>query len=332
MLTGMSKNQSVSQIMATVLLALSPGIAAQVWQFGPGVLLQCLIAASAALLGEAAALSLRRRPLRPALGDFSAVLTAVLLAISLPPTAPWWLTSFGALFAILIGKQVYGGLGFNPFNPAMVGYAVLLISFPRAMTTWLPPQELLPTSLNLSDCLNIIFSGHPIDGLAMATPLDHSRTELGLGHSIDETHANALFASFGGKGWQWVNAGFLLGGLWLLRQPIIGWAIPSAYLTVLFIGALLLHLWDPLNQPTPLFHLFSGATMLGAFFIATDPVSAATTPRGRWIYGALTGLLVLVIRVWGGYPDGVAFAVLLMNLAAPTIDHYTRPRAYGYSE
>lgn len=324
--------QSVRRIMALVLVALMPGIIAQVWQFGPGVLLQCVIAISSALAAEAMALQLRQRPVRPALGDLSAVLTGVLLAIALPPTSPWWLTSFGAFFALIIGKQLYGGLGFNPFNPAMVGYAVLLISFPRLMTSWPAPQSLLSAPWNLTAIWSVIFEGQSIDGVAMATPLDQSRTELGLGRSIDDIHSHALFASMGGRGWQWVNLGFLLGGLWLLQQRVIDRAIPSAYLATLFTGTLILHLWDPVHQPTPLLHLFSGATMLGAFFIATDPVSAATTPLGRWVCGVITGLLVLVIRIWGGYPDGVAFAVLLMNFAAPTIDHFTQPRVYGDSK
>lgn len=318
--------------MFCVLLALLPGVAAQVWQFGPGVFMQCLITIGSALAGETVALTLRRRSILTALGDLSAILTAVLLAIALPPMTPWWLSCFATLFAILIGKHVYGGLGFNPFNPAMVGYAAALISFPLLMTTWLPPQELLASPLSLTELQHAVFSALPIDGVAMATPLDHSRTQLGLGRSVDEIHTSSLFTHLAGKGWQWVNFGFLLGGCWLLWRRIIVWAIPSAFLATLFTGALLLHLWDPVQQPTPMFHLFSGATMLGAFFIATDPVSATTTPLGRWIYGVGTGLLVLVIRVWGGYPDGVAFAVLLMNFAAPTIDHFTRPRAYGYAE
>lgn len=325
---------SVSRLMLLVLLALVPGILMQCWQFGPGVLINIAIAVVVAELAEAAVLSLRRRPLKPFLSDGSAALTAVLLAVALPPLSPAWMTAFGTLFALIFGKHLYGGLGYNPFNPAMVGYALLLISFPRHMTAWMPPTELLPHAPGFTDTLALIFqrdSAPLFDGLAQATPLDTLKTQLGLSRGVDEIQSAApIFDAIGGKGWHWVNLGYLAGGLWLLRRGLIGWQIPAGFLVTLFAAAMLGFLFDPALHPTPLFHLFSGATMLGAFFIATDPVSAATTPRGRLIYGAGIGLLVFVIRSWGGYPDGVAFAVLLLNLAAPAIDYYTQPRVYGH--
>jgi electron transport complex protein RnfD len=325
---------SVSRIMLEVLAALLPGLAALAVQFGPGVLIQCLIALVVAATAEAAALRLRERPVAPTLRDCSAALTAVLLAVSLPPLAPWWIAAFGTLFAILIGKQVYGGLGYNPFNPAMVGYAVLLVSFPRQMTAWLPPLELNPSPLDFAATWNAICgrelpAGLRFDALAMATPLDTLKTQLGRNIALDEIRGAGIFAGIGGKGWGWANFGFLLGGLWLLKRRLIAWQIPAGMLGALFAFSMVFFLLDPAIHPTPLFQLFSGATMLGAFFIATDPVSAATTPRGRLIYGALIGFWVFAIRAFGGYPDGVAFAVLLLNLAAPTIDHYTRPRVFG---
>jgi electron transport complex protein RnfD len=319
--------------MFQVSAALLPGIAALAWQFGPGVLVQIPIALGAALAAEAAVLWLRRRPAMPALADGSAVLTALLLAVSVPPLLPWWATAFGALFAIVIGKQLYGGLGYNPFNPAMVGYAALLISFPRPMTAWLPPLDLAATPLGFADALAWIFHppGPVFDGLAQATPLDTLKTQLGLQTHLDEIQSAGIFGGLSGRGWQWVNAGFLAGGVWLLRRGLADWRIPAGFLGSLFGLALFFFLYDPAVYPTPLFHVFSGAAMLGAFFISTDPVSASTTPKGRWIYGAAIGGLVFVIRSGGGYPDGVAFAVLLLNLAAPAIDHFTRPRVYGHS-
>jgi electron transport complex protein RnfD len=330
----LAPRNSVSRIMLQVLAALIPGVAALVWQFGPGVLVQIGIALITASLAEAGFLALRQRPVIPSLLDGSAALTAVLLAVSLPPLVPWWVGMFGTLFAIVIGKQIYGGLGYNPFNPAMVGYAVLLISFPRQMTAWASPLELSATALSFSDVWALIFqqeSARAFDGLAQATPLDTLKTQLGLQKGLDEIQSAGIFGGFASKGWQWVNFWYLVGGVWMWRGGVIDWRIPAGFLGGFYLLSMFFFLYDPAIYPTPLFHWFSGATMLGAFFIATDPVSAATTPRGRLIYGALIGGLVFVIRSWGGYPDGVAFAVLLMNLAAPTIDHYTRPRVYGHS-
>jgi electron transport complex protein RnfD len=223
-----------------------------------------------------------------------------------------------------MGKQVYGGLGCNPFNPAMVGYAVLLISFPREVTLWHSGP------IGVGETLQAIFGGldsHRLDALAMATPLDATRAQVATGHpaALPESLSSAR------TGAVMVNIGYLAGGLWLLRRNLIDARIPGGLLAGLAGCAFLFYVSDSTLYPNPLFHLFSGATMLAAFFIATDPVSAATTLRGRWIYSAGIGVLIYVIRTWGGYPDGVAFAVLLMNLAAPTLDHFTRPRVYGHS-
>lgn len=322
---------SVRRVMLLVLLALQPGILALVWHFGLGVLVQIGLALATALLGEAGVLLLRKRPLRPALLDGSAAVTAVLLAISIPPLSPWWLIVVGTAFAIVFGKQLYGGLGFNPFNPAMVGYAVLLVSFPRPMTAWATPLALSSHSLSLQEVWGLILQTTPLfDGLTQATPLDTFKTQLGLQTHVDEIQSAGIFAGFAGVGWQWVNAGYLLGGLWLLRLGVIDWRIPAGVLGGLGLPAFGCFLLDPNTYPTPLFHWFEGAAMLGAFFITTDPVSAATTPLGRIVYAVAIGFLLFVIRSWGGYPDGLAFAVLLLNFAAPTLDHYTRPRTYGY--
>ena len=330
----LAPTNSVTRIMLAVLAASIPGIVALFWQFGPGVLVQIPLALVTALTVEAMVLTLRKRRILPVLMDGSAAVTALLLAVSLPPLVPWWITVFGILFAIVIGKQLYGGLGYNPFNPAMVGYAVLLISFPRQMTAWSPPLALVGSNLSFADCAAIIFqqeSAVAFDGLSQATPLDMLKTQLGLQTHLDEIQSAGVFGGMSGKGWQWVNVWFLMGGLWMLRRGIIDWRIPLGFLGSLYLLAMFFFLYEPAVYPSPLFHWFGGATMLGAFFIATDPVSASTTPRGRLVYGALIGILVYVIRSWGGYPDGVAFAVLLLNFAAPTIDHYTRPRVYGHS-
>jgi electron transport complex protein RnfD len=328
---------SVSQIMTQVMLALVPGLIAYVWFFGFGVVINILLAAATAAAAEAAVLLLRGRQPLPILRDNSAVLTGVLLALCLPPLAPWWITVIGALFAIVVVKQLFGGLGYNPFNPAMAGFVLLLISFPLEMTQWIPPSMLSATPPDLVDSAAMIFSGHlsdgrSIDAITQATPLDAVRNHLLQSHMLSEFIQDPIFHGLSGVGWQWINGLFLLGGLWLIRRRIIGWQIPAAMLGALFISALIFRVGDSETYTSPLFHLFSGGAMLGAFFIATDPVTSSTTNRGRLWFGAGVGVLTYVIRTWGGYPDGIAFAVLLMNITAPTIDYYTRPRVFGHEQ
>jgi electron transport complex protein RnfD len=320
--------------MRRVLYALLPGVITLFWSFGWGVLIQIAMASASALLAEAIMLNLRGRALRPFLTDGSAVVTAWLLAVSLPPLAPWWLSATGTGFAIVIAKHLYGGLGYNPFNPAMVGYAVLLISFPLEMTSWPLPQLLSDSQPDLTTTATIIFAGIPapaaaIDALTGATVLDVIKTRLGQGQSLADITATPLFGYIAGSGREWSSMAFAAGGLWLLISGTADWRIPLTMLLSLLTLATVFHVSAPFYYASPVFHLVAGATLLGAFFIATDPVSASTTPRGRLIYGAGIGCLTYLIRVFGGYPDGLAFAVLLMNLAAPSIDYFTRPRVFG---
>jgi electron transport complex protein RnfD len=321
--------------MLQVIYALIPGSLAMIWYFGWGILINIIIAVATAVAAEAGMLLLRKRPMMRFLSDNSAIITGWLLALALPPLVPWWLTVIGVLFAIVVAKHLYGGLGFNPFNPAMIGYVVLIVSFPLQMTQWRPPVMLTEVHLGVLQSANIIFTGHlpahlSWDAITMATPLDTMRIQLGLNLTIEEIRTdNPLWGDFGGKGWEWIGNWYLLGGIWLLYKRVIGWQIPVSMLGGLIAIATLFYLADPDIHPFPAFHVFSGGAMLGAFFIATDPVTASTTPKGRLIYGAGIGCLVYIIRTWGGYPDGVAFSVLLMNLATPTIDHYTQPRVYG---
>jgi electron transport complex protein RnfD len=278
-------------------------------------------------------LKLRNRPVAPFLQDNSALLTAWLLALSIPSLAPWWLVVVGTAFAVAIGKQLYGGLGSNPFNPAMVGYAALIISFPMPMTQWISPQGLAQHSLSFSEQLDYIFNqalpGLKFDAITMATPLDTLKTHLHQDEAISHIFAMPIFSQLGGYGSEMVALGFLLGGIYLLTRKIISWHIPVAYLGSLYVIAALFHMANPAHYATPLFHLFSGAAMLGAFFILTDPVSGPTTPRGKLIFAAGAALLTYLIRVFGGFPDGVAFATLLMNICVPLIDVYTQPKVFG---
>jgi len=324
---------SVIQLMLAVLYALIPGLLVYVYFFGMGVLINISIAVITAVSLEAIILKVRQRPVLPFLLDGSAVVTAVLLALALPTLSPWWLTVIGVGFAIVIAKHLYGGLGYNPFNPAMVGYATLLIAFPAEMTAWLPSQT---HDFSFIDSLRFTFFeslpvGRDYDSITMATPLDTVKTQLGLNFTLDEIRStnNSLFGGIAGSGWEWINLLFMLGGFTLIYMKVINWRIPVAMLVSLFGIALFFSLLDTDAYANPMFHLFSGAAMLGAFFIATDPVTASTTFKGQLIYGAGIGILTYIIRTWGGYPDGVAFAVLLMNMAVPTIDYYTRPRVFG---
>ncbi|MBL4783625.1 MAG: electron transport complex subunit RsxD [Porticoccaceae bacterium] len=325
---------SIQKMMLWVLVALAPGIITMIWYFGFGVLLNIIICVSTAVFAEALMLYLRGRPILPFISDLSAVVTGLLLALSLPTLAPWWIPFIGAIIAIVIAKHLYGGLGYNPFNPAMVAFAVLMVSFPKSMTVWTLPYSLMPNGGSFSDVLSFVFGQPPakevIDAMTAATPLDQMKTQLGLNQTVAEIQSASIFGSFAGTGWQWVSIAYLMGGVVLLFKKVISWHIPVGLLTGLFVISSFFYLFEPGLSPSPTFHLFSGGAMIGAFFIATDPVTAATTLKGRFIYGALIGVLTYIIRTWGGYPEGIAFAVILINMAVPLIDHYTQPRVYGH--
>jgi electron transport complex protein RnfD len=349
---------TTSRIMLLVILATVPGIIALTYFFGWGNLINIVLASITALTCEALILKIRKRPILFSLKDNSALLTAVLLGIALPPFVPWWVTVVAVSFAMVFAKHLYGGLGNNPFNPAMVGYALVLISFPVQMTTtWAMPFFLAPDTLipgqgiipaqvmSFTDTLGVIFSNTNslangfTDAFTGATPLDTYK-HLAKNETSIEILQGPLFAdaSLGGSasnwfagGWEFVNIAFLIGGLALLALRLFTWHIPFSVLAALGTCSMLFG-WDAdLYVPWSL-HIFTGATMLCAFFIATDPVTASTTPLGKIIYGAGIGILIFVIRTWGAYPDAVAFAVLLMNFAAPLIDTYTQPRTYGHEK
>jgi electron transport complex protein RnfD len=320
--------------MLHVILALVPGILVYIMMFGWGVVLNILLAVTTALAVEAAVLRLRRKPVLTGLYDGSAIVTALLLALAVPPLAPWWLIVVGVSFAMIFGKHIYGGLGYNPFNPAMLGYAVLLVSFPVPMTQWLMPLSMIQADPGFMATLQYVFTGSlpgqtAIDSITSATVLDTIKTQLAQSYTLDEIQRAPIFGYLGARGWEWINLAFLAGGVWLLAWRVISWHIPVGLLGGLFLISFLFNSVDAGIYASPMFHLASGAAILGAFFIATDPVSASTTPKGRLIYAAGIGVITYVIRTWGGYPDGIAFAVLLMNMAVPTIDYYTRPRVFG---
>jgi electron transport complex protein RnfD len=325
---------TVNWVMMQVLIALIPGIIAYVGFFGPGVLIQISIAVVSALGFEYAMLKLRDQPTQLHMADLTAPVTAVLFALCLPPLMPWWASVIGMFFAIVVAKHLYGGMGFNLFNPAMVGYVVILIAFPLEASRWLTPAPLATESLNLVDSFIAIMTGAlppsvTWDAITQATPLDMIRTGRTQDIMLSEIHHSPAFGQFGGVGWEWVAMFYALGGIYLMFRRIINWRVPAGLFGVLFAFSLPLYIVDPFVYPFPTEQLFLGSMMLGAFFIATDPVTCSTTPRGRLIFGGGVALITLAIRRWGGYPDGIAFAVLIMNMAAPLLDRYTKPRVFG---
>ena len=329
--------RSTASVMQWVIMATFPGFVALSYFFGWGTLINLVIACSTALLSEALILRLRQRPIVSSLQDYSALVTGVLLGLALPPYAPWWIVVIGSATAIMMAKQLYGGLGLNPFNPAMIGYVVLLISFPIEMTRWINPVTLsadgqLPSLVE--SLTAVFFNSAAVDAYTGATPLDLFKNQEGLlVEQIYATEALFINSNLAGIGWEWVNLAFLAGGIVLLQKKIFTWHAPVSMLAALSLMALLFYDGgSSTSGGSLLLHLFSGGTMLGAFFIITDPVSSAVSNKGRIIYGAFIGVLIYIIRVWGNYPDAVAFSVLLMNFAAPFIDYYTVPRTYGHKQ
>lgn len=327
----------VGSVMRQVLYALIPAAIAYVWYFGSGFIFNLAIAAAFCVAGEAFMTNLRGRPVESALSDYSALVTAALLAFALPPLTPWWVTATAALFAIVVAKHLYGGLGFNVFNPAMAGYVVALVAFPMYLNLWVAPRigDLDYHYMSFYETARYTLTGTfpdylSFDAISRATPLDTVKSGLAGMRTFDELRTNPLMGDFGGRGWEWIGNFIAIGGAWLLLRKIIRWQIPTGVLAGLLIPAGIMYMVDSGTHASPGFHLFSGGAILCAFFIATDPVTAATSPKGRFIYGLGTGFLIYAIRRWGAYADGVAFAVILMNMAAPAIDYLTRPRIVGH--
>jgi RnfABCDGE-type electron transport complex D subunit len=327
---------SIGKVMGTVLLALTPATLFGFWLYGwPAVNLWAL-SLIAAIVGEALVVRMQGRKARPVLMDGSGILTAWLLAISLPPFAPWWIAVLGSLFAVIIGKQVFGGLGQNPFNPAMAARVMLLISFPLEMTTWVAPAPLgsahAPSWL---ESLHITFLSQPIDGMASASLLGHVKTEFTRGIGLDQallgyfSPMDMVWGSRAGSLGETAALFLLLGGVFLIARRIITWHAPVAMLLGVAVPALIFNAINANHYAGPIYHLLSGGLMLGAFFIITDPVTSPNTATGQFIFGLGCGVLTWIIRTWGGYPEGVAFAVMIMNTVTPLIDQYVKPRIYG---
>ena len=310
---------STPRIMVDVLIALVPSIGVAVWLFG----LSALLVLAAATLGCVATEWLLAPGRRGAsLSDWTAVLTGVLLGLTLPPSFPLWMAALGGFVAIALGKLAWGGLGRNLFNPALVGRAFLQAAFPIAITTWVPPAG--PLALYRGNLAWPMFAA-PVDAVTAATPLGRMKflgeaTPLGdlflgnVGGSLGETSAVAV----------------LLGLAWMLWRRACDWRIPAALALAAGTLAEIVHRVAPDHHPGGLFTLFGGSLLFGTVFMATDPVTSPLSPRGAWIFGGGVGVLVVLIRFWGGLPEGVMYAILLMNAATPLIDRALQPRAFGY--
>ncbi len=323
-------------MMRAVLYALLPAIAAHIWFYGIGLLCNLVVASTVGVLCEASALRLRNRPQLPFLADGSTLVTAWLYALALPPLCPWWVTAIGMVFAILLVKHAYGGLGYNVFNPAMAGFVFVLVSFPEAMAVWPSPDiaDIDYRAPDLRTILHYVATGNfpadlGVDAISRATVLDMTKEGLGQMRTMDEIRTHRLFGDFGGQGWEWIGNFTAIGGLGLLLAGVIRWQTPAAVLGGLLVPATLFWIMDPNTHPSPGLQLFGGGAIIGAFFIATDPVSSPVVPRARVVYGIGIGVLAWLIRNFGSYADGIAFGVLLMNAAAPLLDRWFRPQSYG---
>jgi RnfABCDGE-type electron transport complex D subunit len=329
---------SVSRTMFRVQMALVPATLFGFWLYGWPSFFMWLLTLLSCLGFEALALKLQGSlRIKATLWDGSALLTGWLLALTLPPWSPWWVPIVGGFIAIIVGKQVFGGVGQNVFNPAMVARVALLVSFPVPLTLWVSPLPL--TSLPAPDFvhgLQIMLGNQPVpDAMASASLLGYSKTELSRG--VDLFHSltaggPALLSGLGIRAGSFGESASLLilaGGLYLLVAGVIRWQTPLAVLLGLAVPAAIAHALDPAHYLSPMAHLLSGAAMLGAFFIATDYVTSPNTGAGQIVFGLGIGLLTWIIRSFGGYPEGMAFAVLLLNALTPVIDRFIKPRILG---
>lgn len=310
--------------MYAVILALLPATIIGFYFFGMNAIRVTALSIAGCLIFEGLVLKMRGRDLIP-LRDGSALLTGLLLAMNLPSGTPWWMVLTGAGIAIGLGKQVFGGLGYNPFNPALVARVFLLISFPVAMTSWPAPR---PFTL-VADA---------VDAVSKATPLGAMKTSLLMNGNIGEAALigttgrimDPFLGNVGGSLGEISALALLLGGIYLLVRKIITWHIPVSYLATVFVMTSGFWLMDPQRYAAPTFHVVTGGLMLGAFFMATDYVTSPVTNRGMIVFGVGCGVITVFIRLFGGYPEGVSFAILLMNAATPIIDRYTRPKVFGF--
>lgn len=319
--------QDTQKIMFQVLLALLPACAMALYVFGMDALKVLLVGVVSAVAVEAL---IQKYLMKTAvtINDYSAALTGLLLALNLPASSPWWMICIGSLIAIGIGKHAYGGLGQNPFNPALVGRVALLIGFPALMTDWSVTGGYLAE----------LYRKVNTETLTAATPLGFVKAYSGANFSTDlfnyfnsyKISWQSLFiGATGGSIGEISELALLLGGLYLVYKKVINWEIPVSFIGTVGIISSLAYLINPQASLLPHYHLLSGGLFLGAIFMATDMVTSPFTFKGRFIFGAGCGVLTMLIRLYGGYPEGVSFAILLMNIFVPIIDIYIKPKRFG---
>lgn len=333
---------SVTGVMATVLLALIPAAICYTWFFGAGFLINLAITSTLGLLIEALVMRARGRPLFFYISDLSILVTAALLSFALPPGSPWWIGASGIFIASIFGKHVFGGLGHNVFNPAALAYVSLLVMFPLQMTGWYLPgtgsyaeMPIDPLSVNgISTSLQLSFpflrdmALTPFlvvpDGFATATPLIEYKFAAPARILMAEADGFTIWDRDARTGWEMLALSFAAGGVILLWRRVISWHIPAMVIaTVLLLSTLFYQPGQEAIVGSPWLHLFSTSTLIGAFFIATDPASSPSSATGKLIYGVLIGLMMYSIRIWGSYLDSVALAILLVNMCSPLIDELT---------
>lgn len=320
----LTQGASVDVIMRHVVWAMLPVALFSVYSFGWNAALLLLTTVGSCVFTEHLLCRMAGKP--STVSDWSAVITGLLLGLTLPPIFPLWMAVLGGMMAIGMGKFLFGGLGYNVFNPALVGRAVLQAAFPVAITTWAAAFATDRFSVVSSSLLTMPFMTPAVDGVAGATPLSAFKFD-GVTTDVSDLALGLVSGSTGETSALLI----LLGGIYLVIRNFMNWRIPVSILTTVFLLSGMLYLADPGTYPSPLFMLFSGGLMLGAVFMATDMVASPMTAAGVMIYGAVIGALVVVIRIWGGLPEGVMYAILFGNALAPHIDRFIRPKVYGTS-
>lgn len=312
---------SVDSIMFNVVLALMPVACFAVYAFGATALLTVGVAVVSCVLTEA---WVSRAKGGSTLGDWSITITGLLYGLTLPPSLPLWMAALGGVTAVLLGKAIFGGLGQNPFNPALVGRAFLQAAFPASMTTWAPAFAPGRFTHVASSTWALPFTHPAYDALSGATPLATWKFD-----GVQTPLADVFWGMTSGSAGETSSVLILLGGAYLIARNMMSWRIPAALLGMVAAVSGIMHWIDPQRYAHPVFMLFAGGLMLGAVFMATDMVASPMSPLGCWIYGGLIGLLIVVIRLWGGMPEGVMYAILIGNAASPQIDRWIQPRVYG---